>query len=59
MTHDTADSPWPTDPVPVPGCGDCTALAADLAAARDRQDPAGISDARVLLRRHLTAAHPQ
>ncbi|MFD3941666.1 hypothetical protein [Streptomyces sp. NPDC058579] len=45
-------------PVPVPGCAECGALAAQRAEARERFDWSGETDANVLMRRHRSAAHP-
>ena len=42
-------------PVAVPGCGVCARMAATVAAIT--RDPSRAADARVLMRRHLRAAH--
>lgn len=55
MTRATA----PETPHPVPGCPDCARHHRDWMAAVARADQSAATDARVLLRRHLTAAHPQ
>ncbi|MEV4944575.1 hypothetical protein [Streptomyces sp. NPDC053755] len=44
-------------PVPVSGCGECAELAESRTAARLRCDWSAETDANVLLRRHLGAAH--
>lgn len=50
---------WPTPPKPVRFCGECARLDEQLARAESTQDDSGVTDARVLLRRHLAAAHGQ
>lgn len=52
-------SMWPENDAPrgVAGCGDCGRLAQMLLNARQRYDWSGVTDARVLQRRHLRDAH--
>lgn len=48
---------WPAPPVPVEGCDECAALDKQRADAVEARDEPAETDARVLLRRHLRAAH--
>lgn len=48
---------WPAIPAPVSGCTECDQLVSDERSARSRGDGAAETDARVLLRHHLTDRH--
>ncbi|MEU9334895.1 hypothetical protein AB0D49_17265 [Streptomyces sp. NPDC048290] len=51
--------PFPTGfaPVPVDGCAICTELGARQRKARDAGNQSALTDANVLLRRHVRQAH--
>ncbi|WP_416974479.1 hypothetical protein [Streptomyces sp. 4F14] len=42
---------------PVPGCADCLSLGTARRNARSTYDHSAVTDANVLLRRHLAEAH--
>lgn len=44
-------------PAPVNGCAECEQLAAARRASREAYDRSAVTDANVLMRRHLDAAH--
>lgn len=44
-------------PAPVSGCDECEQLAAARRASRDAYDRSAVTDANVLMRRHLSASH--
>lgn len=48
---------WPPPPKPHRYCGECTRLDEERIYCESIQDGSGVTDARVLLRRHLAAAH--
>lgn len=58
VTQQVDDWPgWPDPPVPAPDCSDCGRLYGQWMRAAADRNGARVSDARVLLRRHLGAEH--
>ncbi|MEX3101474.1 MULTISPECIES: hypothetical protein [unclassified Streptomyces] len=55
-THAARYFPLP-EPSPVPGCTACLSFATARRNARSVHDHSAVTDANVLLRRHLSEAH--
>ncbi|WP_416970512.1 hypothetical protein [Streptomyces sp. 4F14] len=56
MSYEPQKYPLP-EPSPVPGCAECLSLGTARRNARSTHDYSAVTDANVLLRRHLAEAH--